>query len=156
MSQQNNTYAVGEFGNACGAGKKSKNLLESHKKPGPKRGLNLAKVSTHGDELGLDLRKVLAAKDRKEHKNQKSLHVLCGPLCSFVAKAFLKKGGDTNGADQHDHGPRHGFTLPQVLNTAGLVVNWMGTIPMIVIAISMGVAATALVIRWVRSSLPQG
>jgi hypothetical protein len=49
-----------------------------------------------------------------------------------------------------------GFTLPQVLNTAGLVVNWMGTIPMIVIAISLGVAATALVIRWVRSSLPQG
>jgi hypothetical protein len=49
-----------------------------------------------------------------------------------------------------------GFTLPQVLNTAGLVVNWMGTIPMIVIAISLGVAATALVIRWVRSSLPSG
>jgi hypothetical protein len=49
-----------------------------------------------------------------------------------------------------------GFTLPQVLNTAGLVVNWMGTIPMIVIAISLGVAATALVIRWVRSALPQG
>ena len=49
-----------------------------------------------------------------------------------------------------------GFTLPQVLNTAGLVVNWMGTIPMLVIAISLGVAATALVIRWVRSSLPQG
>jgi hypothetical protein len=49
-----------------------------------------------------------------------------------------------------------GFTLPQVLNTAGLVVNWMGTIPMIVIAISLGVAATALIIRWVRSALPQG
>ena len=49
-----------------------------------------------------------------------------------------------------------GFTLPQVLNTAGLVVNWMGTIPMVVIAISLGVAATALIIRWVRSSLPQG
>jgi hypothetical protein len=49
-----------------------------------------------------------------------------------------------------------GFTLPQVLNTAGLVVNWMGTIPMLVIAISLGVAATALVIRWVRSALPQG
>ena len=47
-----------------------------------------------------------------------------------------------------------GFTLPQVLNTANLVVQWMGPIPVTVIGISLGIAAVALVIRWVRSAVP--